>query len=166
LSFKLIVGFATLNILSMTNHSLTEQTCNILLVKTPEDIKRCFTTFQELRPKLVNPDHFIEQVLRQMQEGYILCCIEDQGHVLACMGYRVFETLAWNRILYIDDLITQTCARKQGLGRKLLNYAIEQARQNRCAEIHLDSGHQRHDAHRLYLNTGFTLHCHHFSLPI
>lgn len=86
--------------------------------------------------------------------------------MVACMGFRIFETLSWGKILYIDDLITKEKSRKKGFGRVLLEYAIEQGRFHNCSEIHLDSGFHRYDAHRLYLNMGFTLHCHHLSLVL
>jgi hypothetical protein len=35
-----------------------------------------------------------------------------------------------------------------------------------CDEVHLDTGFSRHDAHRLYLNKGFKLSCHHMSLQL
>lgn len=136
----------------------------ISIAKTQREVESCFLTLLELRPKLKEKTRFISQVLRQMEQGYILSYLINEDEVVACMGFRIFETLAWGRILYIDDLITREKSRKRGFGKTLLNYAIERARLESCAEVHLDSGHQRYDAHRLYLNRGFVLHCHHFSL--
>jgi hypothetical protein len=41
-------------------------------------------------------------------------------------------------------------------------YAIELG----CDAIHLDSGHQRHDAHRLYLQKKFRIASHHFIVEL
>jgi GNAT superfamily N-acetyltransferase len=132
----------------------------------PTDIESCFAVFQELRPKLDDKKAFVDQVLRQINQGYTLVYTCDDEEIGACMGFRIFETLGWGKILYIDDLITREKSRKKGLASALLTYAIEQSRLTHCAEVHLDSGHHRYDAHRLYLNLGFTLNCHHLSLVL
>lgn len=135
----------------------------ILLASTPKDIAICFPLIQELRPKYSDKTAFVEQILRQNKQGYSLSYIKEGDEAAACVGFRVIETLTWGKILYIDDLVTREKSRKQGYGKILLNYAIEHGRQEKCSEVHLDSGHHRHDAHRLYLKEQFTLACHHFS---
>jgi GNAT superfamily N-acetyltransferase len=143
-----------------------EKENQILLARSPADIANCFSIFQELRPKLKDKEAFIDQIQRQIKHGYILSYTRDDDEIGACMGFRMFETLAWGRILYIDDLITREKSRRKGLAGSLLTHAVEQGRLAKCAEIHLDTGHHRHDAHRLYLSKGFTLNCHHLALVL
>ena len=138
----------------------------VLLATTPNDIARCFPVIAELRPKYIDKEKFVAQILRQQSQGYILCFVREQEDVGACMGFRILETLPWGKILYIDDLITREKSRKKGLGTLLLDYAIEQGHLKGCSEVHLDTGYHRHDAHRLYLNSGFTLSCHHLALTL
>jgi len=145
----------------LTNPAIRNQ---ILSAQTPAEIGSCFPVLQELRPHLKDRDAFVAQIQRQNQEGYVLVYLRDFEEVGACMGFRIFETLPWGKILYIDDLITREKSRKNGFGRRLVDYAVEQARQAGCAQVHLDSGHHRFDAHRLYLNMGFILSCHHLAL--
>jgi hypothetical protein len=47
-----------------------------------------------------------------------------------------------------------------------LDYVLEEAKKQELQSIHLDSGHQRHDAHRLYLNFGFSITSHHFAMEL
>lgn len=136
----------------------------IVVADTQQSIADCFSVVQELRPTLRNKKSFVDQILRQKSQGYILAYIRENSEVAACIGFRMFETLAWGKLLYIDDLITREKSRKNGFASALLTYAIEQGRANGCAQTHLDSGHQRHDAHRLYLNHGFRIDCHHLAL--
>jgi GNAT superfamily N-acetyltransferase len=147
---------------------LSDLTVNnqVLLATTPSDIASCFSVIVELRPKCTDKEEFVAQILRQQSQGYIFSFIKDEEEVGACMGFRILETLGWGKILYIDDLITREKSRKKGLGTLLLDYAIEQGRLEKCSEVHLDTGHHRHDAHRLYLNSGFTLTCHHLALTL
>lgn len=115
---------------------------------------------KSLRPHLTLSE-FARRLCIQAQEGYHVACIETQGEGLAALGYRVLNFLAWGRVLYIDDLITHPHRKKRGFGGALMDWAIDQARQLECDAVHLDTGFTRHDAHRLYLNKSFTLHCHH-----
>ena len=137
---------------------------NVML--TPEEIGTCFEAFSELRPHLKDRDHFTSQVEAQQKEGYTLAAIFDEGKASACVGFRVMTTLAWGKILYIDDLITRDKWRGKGYGRKLLDYAIEQAKHLGCDQVHLDTGFTRHAAHRVYLSRGFHFNCHHLALDL
>ena len=65
--------------------------------------------------------------------------------------------------MYIDDLVTDASRRSSGHGAKLLRWLRQTACEAGCAELHLDSGVQRHDAHRFYLVHGMKIASHHFS---
>lgn len=103
---------------------------------------------------------------RQIDEGYRLAYIEDGGQVKALAGFRFLEFLAWGKVIHIDDLVSDTATRKNGYGSKILKWAIDEAKKAKCDQVHLDSGPQRHDAHRLYLNHGFKIIGHHFALDL
>ena len=131
---------------------------------TAEQIRSCYKVMRQLRPHLTEEQAFIEQVQRQLTEGYHLAYLQEGEDVQAVAGFRFLEFLAWGKVLYIDDLITDTETRKNGHGGKLLKWVIEQAKEEKCDQVHLDSGPQRHDAHRLYLNHGFKIIGPHFAL--
>lgn len=131
---------------------------------TVEQICSCYKVMRQLRPHLTDEHAFVEQVQRQLEEGYHLVYYQDAEEVKALIGFRFLEFLAWGKVLYIDDLITDSAARRNGYGGKLLNWVIEQAKHAKCSQVHLDSGPQRYDAHRLYLNYGFKIIGHHFAL--
>ena len=71
--------------------------------------------------------------------------------------------MVWGKVLYIDDLITDPDKKRRGYGGKSLDWLEAEAQQLNSDEIYLDTGHGRHDAHRLYLNKGFILSSHHMS---
>lgn len=138
----------------------------IKLAMTDEDILLCFPAYKELRPHLHDKGKFVIQVKNQQNAGFKLNFIKDIDTAAACIGYRVLDTLAWGKIIYIDDLITRELGRGKGYANLLLQYVEEQAKQLACNEIHLDTGYQRYDAHRLYLKNGFKMICHHLSKSI
>lgn len=130
---------------------------------TDEQIRSCHRVIRQLRPHL-EEQAFVEQVKRQLTEGYHLVYCQDKEEVRALAGFRFLEFLAWGKVLYIDDLITDSITRRSGLGGKLLKWIIEQGKKAGCDQVHLDSGPQRYDAHRLYLNHDFKIIGHHFAL--
>lgn len=136
---------------------------DIRIASTEAEITACFPAIHELRPHLTEAA-FVAQVQRQVQNhGYTLVCTTVEDEVVAAAGYRIVEYLAWGRILYVDDLICRSAFRHRGYGGKLLDWLLEKARESGCAQFHLDSGVQRHDAHRLYLGRKLHISSHHFS---
>jgi predicted RNase H-like nuclease (RuvC/YqgF family) len=85
-------------------------------VLTEEQIRACHRVMQQLRPHLREEQDFVEQVQRQLAEGYHLAYCEDRGEVRALAGFRYLEFLAWGKVLYIDDLITGSETRRSGHG--------------------------------------------------
>lgn len=139
---------------------------SVFTANTKEDIQRCFPVVTQLRPHL-SEEAFISQVRRQIEtHGYKLVFIEEKGMVKAVAGFRIAEYLAWGKILYVDDLITNGSDRGKGLGRALLVWLQNEAKVQHCVEIHLDSGFQRFDAHRLYIGNKMDIACHHFAKRI
>jgi len=149
----------------MNQPSTLEDTA-IQLATDAEHIRSCYKVMHQLRPHLASEEAFTGQVQRQMQEGYHLAYIETEGQVKALAGFRFLEFLAWGKVLYIDDLVSDAESRRNGYASRLLKWVINEAQKAKCAQVHLDSGPQRHDAHRLYLNHGFKIIGHHFALDL
>jgi len=138
----------------------------VTLAQSPSQIRDCFPVIHQLRPHL-NEETFLAQATRQMQNhGYQLAYISQDGIVLAAAGYRIAEFLAWGKILYVDDLITLESEREKGCAGILMDWLADQARSLGCAQIHLDSGVQRFNAHRLYLKKRMDITGHHFARNI
>jgi GNAT superfamily N-acetyltransferase len=138
----------------------------VIRAETPDQIRSCYPVILQLRPHLPSEESYCEQVQRQAQQGYQLIFLQTQNQVTAVAGYRFLECLAWGKILYIDDLVTDDAARNHGCGSLLLSWIIDAARKAQCNQVHLDSGPQRHEAHRLYLNHGFQIRAYHFALEL
>jgi GNAT superfamily N-acetyltransferase len=134
---------------------------HISIAVTDADIAACFIVMRELRPHL-DEDQFLARVRRQEFSGYRLALARDAGQPVAVAGFRILENLAWGRFLYVDDLVTLPACRSQGYGAKLLAWLRERAAQENCAQLHLDSGTQRKDAHRFYEREGMTMSSFHF----
>ncbi len=140
-------------------------TSTVQKAQSREEIEKCFPAMKVLRPYL-SEKTFVERINRMMNYGYQLIYIEsERGIVGSAAGFRFTELLHWGKAIYIDDLTTLPSERGKGLASKLLDYILELARKNDCAQIHLDSGcnADRFDAHRLYLKKGYNITSHHFT---
>lgn len=137
----------------------------VRLAETDAEIRACFPVMAHLRPHLAEED-FVPRVRRQASSGYRLALVEDAGRVVSVAGFRLLENLAWGRFLYVDDLVTDPAVRSHGHGERLLAWLVAEARRNDCDQFHLDSGVQRHGAHRFYLRHRMDITCHHFALKL
>ena len=135
---------------------------NPTIAKTDEEIARCFPILSELRPHL-QVDTFVTLIRNMETEGYRLAFIEEGGMVVAASGYRIFTSLFMGKNLYVDDLVTTSDSRSKGYGETMLDWLRTVAKETGCTHLHLDSGTQRHRAHRFYLNQGLDIASFHFS---
>lgn len=126
------------------------------------DVRRCWGVFQSLRPQLDQVE-FLRRWRLQQEEGYRVAFIESDGAVVAAAGFRLMHTMAWGRILYLDDLGTVPAQQGRGWGSALLVWLQAEARKLHCEAVHLDTGYHRHAAHKAYLRNGFALNCHHLA---
>lgn len=134
------------------------------------DAALALPALRELRshsPALEDEASFAAHLAAAQAEGYRLTgAFEDaRTDAAAVAGYRVMETLAYGRILYLDDLSTLPDARGKGHARALLDWLDAEAVRLGCVALHLDSGvgPARFTAHRQYLKHGMNITAHHFA---
>jgi GNAT superfamily N-acetyltransferase len=125
-----------------------------------------FPVLAELRPHL-EPQSLRDVYAEGHPQGYrFLGAFGEDGECLGVAGYRVLATAHVGRKLYVDDLVTASSARGGGVGKALLGELSTRARDAGCAVLDLDSGVQRHDAHRFYLRERMRISSHHFTLDL
>lgn len=116
----------------------------------------------ELRP------HLTESLFRDIYaEGYgqglrYSALYSVEGMCVGVAGWRVVINTSSVRKLYVDDLVTAEAARSRGVGRELLAYLEDRARELGCRCLDLDSGTQRAEAHRFYLRERLSISSFHF----
>lgn len=136
----------------------------MLVDLSPDDARWqvALPVLQELRPHLT--EELLAQVLREGEpQGLRFTALFDGERCLAVAGWRVIANTSAIRKLYIDDLSTAGDERSRGHGATLLRALVERARELGCRRVDLDSGVQRHAAHRFYLRERMDIAAHHFS---
>ena len=129
---------------------------------TDEEIEATFPVMSQLRQHLDESEYLSNVRRMEESDGYRLAAGFEDSRVRCVAGYRISEFLAYGKILYVDDLVTDEDARSRDFGGRMIGFLAEEARREGYAQLHLDSGVQRHDAHRFYFREGMKISNYHF----
>ena len=66
----------------------------------------------------------------------------------------------------VEDVVVDAEMQSQGIGRQMMEYAIEVCRKNGCYKMALSSSLKRERAHQFYENLGFKTHGYSFLIEI
>ncbi|MEU8283450.1 GNAT family N-acetyltransferase [Micromonospora sp. NPDC048905] len=86
-----------------------------------------------------------------------LIVAEQAGDLVGCLQITYIPGLGrhGSERSLIESVRVRSDRRGQGLGRDLMTWAVDQARQRGCALVQLTTDKTRADAHRFYLGLGF-----------
>jgi ribosomal protein S18 acetylase RimI-like enzyme len=86
-----------------------------------------------------------------------LIVAERDGAVIGTMQLTLIPslTLRGGRILQIENVRVESSLRSGGIGRQMIEWAIEQGREAGCALVQLSSNNERTRAHEFYRRLGF-----------
>lgn len=90
------------------------------------------------------------------------------GNIVGTFSLLRLQQISHNgsSTMIVEDVVVQTSLQGQGIGRRMLEFAIARARELGCYKLILSSGMQRTDAHDFYESLGFRKHGFSFYLPI
>lgn len=106
-------------------------------IQNREELERCFPVMKELRPHL-NVQEYLE-IYRHAHamDGYEIVAMEQDGQIVAVMGYRILYDFVRGRHLYIDDLVSTEKLRSKGFGAALLKHAEVISKDLNCKSMRL-----------------------------
>lgn len=80
----------------------------------------------------------------------------DDTKILGMVSVMLLPRLNHNTLeMYIPELAVLELYHNQGIGKKLINFCIAFAKENKCHRIRLESGNQRIASHKFYKHLGF-----------
>ena len=135
----------------------------INIANSDKELESLAPVLLQLRPQY-DKESLIQQIKKQQAQGFNIAYQVIAGQVSCVAGFVINEKLAWEKCLYVDDLITDATMRSRGAGKAMIAWLKSHAREQGCRELHLDSGMQRKDAHRFYDREGFDRASLHFSI--
>ncbi|MFE9194350.1 GNAT family N-acetyltransferase [Micromonospora sp. NPDC007208] len=97
-----------------------------------------------------------------------LIVAEQDGELVGCLQITYIPGLGrhGSERSLIESVRVRSDRRGQGLGRELMTWAVDQARQRGCALVQLTTDKTREDAHRFYLSLGFVASHEGMKLPL
>ena len=138
---------------------------NILEATLTEQLVQCYEVMKELRPHH-SCESFLQAMEQMKKEGYRLWYIEDNAKAVCVAGFRITTTLYDGPIIDFDDFVTLAETRNKGYAGMLFDQIVQLAKEKNIRTIHLNSNHQRFDAHRFYLNKKMNIVAHHFRIAL
>lgn len=136
----------------MEIHSVTDGNGG---VAAPEWLARAEAVHRQLRDRL--PADYAGVMRRVFAGGGRMSVAARGAQVLGVVVYRVHVNTFDGMKLYVDDLVTDERERSGGVGAALLRHVEQAGRAAGCDFLTLDSGTQRHRAHRFYFREGFAI---------
>ena len=130
----------------------------------PVWLARAEATHRELRPQL--DSDYADQMQAIFADGGEMIVAVDGEDVLGVAVFRQYRDTFSGTKFYVDDLVTTSQRRSQGVGKLLLDWLQQEARQRGAANFMLDSGTQRIDAHRFYHREGLVIASFNFRKPL
>jgi GNAT superfamily N-acetyltransferase len=122
------------------------------------EILACLPVLRELRPKIGSKGDFLAGIRRmQQQHGYRLVAVWSANRVVACAGYSLAENLIRGRYLHVSDLVSTRSVRSKGVGRRLLQALIQEARNLDCEALLLECGLPNSRAHAFFFREGLSI---------
>lgn len=131
-------------------------------IARPEDIDKLIPALLELRPHRSRKE-LKEMIARLMVDGVRLIYIGNDEIAFSVAAYRKFNMIFSGKTLYLDDLVTLSTHRGKGYAGRLMDWLIAYSNNNSYDLLSLDSGFNRKDAYRFYLNKGFEITAMHFA---
>ncbi len=144
----------------------SDQMDEVRLISDEDEVRASYSVMKQLRTHLSETE-YVQLVAHQRKfDAYQLLGLFQSGMVQAVAGFRLLTSLANGKHVYVDDLISDELHRSKGYGKILLDWIASHGKGQGCGSLHLDSGVQRHGAHRFYLRERMDIVYYHFRRPL
>lgn len=122
-----------------------------------KDIEEVFELLNELYENKIEHSIFIEKYKESLKDDkfYGIVAIENNKVVGVLISHIINRLAKKKNILFIDDLIVNEKNRNAGVGKLLIQNAVDYAVSKDCESLELTSVISNTNAHRFYENNGF-----------
>ena len=121
---------------------------------TPSQTVDLLDLMHELAPTIAVTGEMLEQAA-EAPGTHLFAAVGDDGRILGCASLCVFDSPT-GRKASIEDVVVSSRARRQGIGRALMDHIIGYAlRELAPINLHLTSRPERVAANEMYKRMGF-----------
>ena len=131
---------------------------------TLNDIDSVFELLNQLYKNKIRYEIFSEIYKSKLEDNnsYYIVAVEDDKIVGVLISEIQVKIHRAKKQCFVDDLIVDENYRNRGIGRQLLQNAVDYAKDQDCEVIELTSYRDNVNAHRFYENNGFKKHSYKF----
>ncbi|WP_232622989.1 GNAT family N-acetyltransferase [Pareuzebyella sediminis] len=115
--------------------------------------KRVNTLFTQLNATLKQRP--LREIFEQGNDVFIVCC-RDKDEIIGIASMAIYTVISGYKGM-VEDVVVDSAYRGKGIGRKLMEKLLQEARQKNLDEVLLFTGHHRTPAINLYQSLGFAL---------
>ncbi len=137
----------------------------VRVLKSESELKALAPIISQLRPHF-DLNELVARIKIQRKRGYKLAYVVSGEKVLCVAGFVTGYKLAWGKHIYIDDLVTSEEHHSADAGKILMEWFKTYAKENGYETIHLDASVLGFSSHKFYLESGFHIDSHHFSINL
>ncbi len=130
------------------------------------ELEAVFPIIRELRTQLSFSDFLFLYERAKQHDNYKIVAIYQENTCIGVMGYRILFDLVHGKHLYVDDLVTTQSMRSKGIGKQLLKFAEEEAKNLECRSLRLCTGIENESGKKFYEREGWKLKAVTYKKPI
>ena len=139
---------------------------------TEKDIPSILSLYAQLEP---NGESTITlpkalEIFRKIESypNYHIYIAMQNGKTLGTFSLAIMDNLAHfgARSGLIEDVVVDEKHRRKGIGKEMMQYAIDLCKQSFCYKVSLSSNLQRESAHLFYESLGFQKHGFSYQIPL
>jgi len=121
-----------------------------------ELLNTLFIQEAEFNPNLEIQRKALLKIITQPEVGDILI-IQKENEIVGMVSLLyTISTALGGRVALLEDMVVSPSARSQGIGTKLIDFAIQIAKEQGCKRITLLTDGDNTQAHKFYEKYGFT----------
>jgi GNAT superfamily N-acetyltransferase len=125
---------------------------------------------EDINARNVLPVRKAEAIFDKMQSypNYKIFIAKYNDKIVGTFSLSIMDNIAHMGQFsgLVEDVVVGKSMRSKGIGRKMMEYALEICRKNNCYKMNLSSNLKRERAHKFYEKLGFKKHGYSFSIKL
>lgn len=137
----------------------------IIELKTTKDFAPAYRLVTQTNPTLSKAD-FNKRLKKMFAQGYRCIAMVENGQYLGICGFWQGTRFWCGDFIDLDNVVVDEKLRGKNIGKKLVAWVENLAKQTGCTQTGLDCYVSFDEAHRFYFREGYIIKGYHFIKPL